>query len=263
MIIVVAKIRFNTEAERDRAVARAEPVQRATREDSPELFRQFVDRINDQRGLVQPAAVTSAGPFTAVARNAALRVEFSIRHQPFLWATDLSMPDRLFALPEWFASIKFMPDYFNLLPLVMLVLWVIQDEVHIATLATHAVYRRQGIAKRLLLTALASAHSEGARSAFLEVRESNEQALGLYRSLGFNEVSRRRGYYPARNGREDAIESNDARTGTRTAESGAGKTGGVEARRPLRQHECAVQQHDRRRLGMAHRRAVAAQLQGR
>ena len=35
MIIVVAKIRFNTEAERDRAVARAEPVQRATREEEP------------------------------------------------------------------------------------------------------------------------------------------------------------------------------------------------------------------------------------
>jgi YidC/Oxa1 family membrane protein insertase len=60
---------------------------------------------------------------------AALRVEFSIRHQPFLWADDLSMPDRLFALPEWFGNLPIAPDYFNLLPLVMLVLWVIQNKL--------------------------------------------------------------------------------------------------------------------------------------
>ena len=60
---------------------------------------------------------------------AALRVEFSLRHQPFLWATDLSMPDRLFPFPEWFGNLPIAPDYFNLLPLVMLVLWVIQNKL--------------------------------------------------------------------------------------------------------------------------------------
>jgi YidC/Oxa1 family membrane protein insertase len=52
----------------------------------------------------------------------ALRVEFALRHQPFLWATDLAMPDRLFGLPFW-------PHWFNLLPLLMLVLWVVQQKV--------------------------------------------------------------------------------------------------------------------------------------
>jgi ribosomal-protein-alanine N-acetyltransferase len=41
---------------------------------------------------------------------------------------------------------------------------------------------------------------------FLEVRPSNPKAIKLYRSLGFNEIGMRPGYYPAANGkREDAI----------------------------------------------------------
>ena len=52
----------------------------------------------------------------------ALRVEFAIRHQPFLWAHDLSMPDRLFSLP-------FFPGEFNLFPILMLVLWVTQQKL--------------------------------------------------------------------------------------------------------------------------------------
>jgi ribosomal-protein-alanine N-acetyltransferase len=40
---------------------------------------------------------------------------------------------------------------------------------------------------------------------FLEVRPSNTHAIGLYESAGFNEFSVRKGYYPAANGREDAI----------------------------------------------------------
>jgi ribosomal-protein-alanine N-acetyltransferase len=43
----------------------------------------------------------------------------------------------------------------------------------------------------------------GARSAHLEVRPSNEAALRLYRSAGFEEVLRRPGYY--REPAEDAL----------------------------------------------------------
>ncbi|MGH7163740.1 MAG: YidC/Oxa1 family insertase periplasmic-domain containing protein, partial [Planctomycetota bacterium] len=51
-----------------------------------------------------------------------LKVEFSLRHQPFLWARDLSMPDRVLALPFW-------PHWLNLLPILMLALWVWQQRV--------------------------------------------------------------------------------------------------------------------------------------
>jgi ribosomal-protein-alanine N-acetyltransferase len=78
-------------------------------------------------------------------------------------------------------------------------------EAHVLNLCVHPAWQCNGIGRRLMSRMLALARQHRADTAFLEVRESNEQALGLYRSLGFNEVSRRRGYYPARNGREDAI----------------------------------------------------------
>jgi ribosomal-protein-alanine N-acetyltransferase len=40
---------------------------------------------------------------------------------------------------------------------------------------------------------------------FLEVRPSNISAIALYENIGFNEMAVRRGYYPAQNGREDAV----------------------------------------------------------
>lgn len=52
----------------------------------------------------------------------ALGVEFALRHKTFLWAHDLSMPDRLFGLPFW-------PHWFNFLPILMLVLWVLQQKL--------------------------------------------------------------------------------------------------------------------------------------
>jgi len=85
----------------------------------------------------------------------------------------------------------------------MLVLWMIVDEAHIATLATHPDYRRLGIAELLLVKALDEAHAEGARSALLEVRAGNQIAQSLYRKYGFDVVGRRERYYKDNN--EDAI----------------------------------------------------------
>jgi len=85
----------------------------------------------------------------------------------------------------------------------MLVLWMIVDEAHIATIATHPDFRRQGIAKHLLVEALESAYNEGAQTALLEVRAGNEVALKLYASFGFEEVGRRERYY--KDNHEDAI----------------------------------------------------------
>ena len=49
------------------------------------------------------------------------------------------------------------------------------------------------------------ARSRGANDSFLEVRASNQSAYRLYERYGFNEVGRRRDYYPAVGGREDAL----------------------------------------------------------
>lgn len=73
--------------------------------------------------------------------------------------------------------------------------WLMGDEVHIVTLATHPAWRRQGLSERLLLQMLARCRSEGARLVTLEVRMSNRPAQQLYAKLGFREVGVRRGYY--------------------------------------------------------------------
>ena len=77
------------------------------------------------------------------------------------------------------------------------------DEIHIATFATHPDFRQQGIGERLLSLVLQSAKEEGAVASFLEVRESNDTALNMYRKFGFVEDGRREHYY-SDNG-EDAI----------------------------------------------------------
>ena len=85
----------------------------------------------------------------------------------------------------------------------MLVVWLIMDEAHIATIAVHPEYRGRGIGRQILLTALRKCAAEGARSVTLEVREHNAIAMDMYRKLGFTVVSRRKHYYQDTN--EDAI----------------------------------------------------------
>jgi len=85
----------------------------------------------------------------------------------------------------------------------MIVVWMIVDEAHIATIATHPDFRRQGIGDELLTHALVSALSEGAVKSLLEVRASNEAAQRMYRRFGYVEDGRRPRYYKDNN--EDAI----------------------------------------------------------
>ncbi|MDD2921099.1 MAG: ribosomal protein S18-alanine N-acetyltransferase [Anaerolineales bacterium] len=87
--------------------------------------------------------------------------------------------------------------------IAMLVAWFIVDELHIASIATHPDFLRQGVGGRLLEHALRSAKEEGALTSFLEVRESNDAAINLYRKFGYAESGHRENYY-ADNG-EDAI----------------------------------------------------------
>jgi ribosomal-protein-alanine N-acetyltransferase len=85
----------------------------------------------------------------------------------------------------------------------MIVSWIVVDELHIATFATHAEFRRQGIGARLLSEALSDARRLGARRAFLEVRAGNEAAQTMYKKFGFEITGRRPKYY--RDNAEDAI----------------------------------------------------------
>jgi ribosomal-protein-alanine N-acetyltransferase len=78
-------------------------------------------------------------------------------------------------------------------------------ESHILNLCVRTSYRSQGLGRALLGHLIEVAREHRADTALLEVRPTNRAALGLYAAMGFNEVGVRRGYYPGRNGREDAL----------------------------------------------------------
>lgn len=69
-------------------------------------------------------------------------------------------------------------------------------EMHIVTIAVQPGWRGRSIGEWLLLALLALGREEGAQTATLEVRVSNEVARRLYRKLDFAEVGYRRRYYP-------------------------------------------------------------------
>lgn len=79
------------------------------------------------------------------------------------------------------------------------------DEVHLLDISIAKVHQRRGLGRKLLGTMLALARGNKFKRVLLEVRQSNAAAIALYRGAGFVQIGVRRGYYPATNGREDAI----------------------------------------------------------
>jgi len=85
----------------------------------------------------------------------------------------------------------------------VLVIWLIVDEAHIATIAVHPDYRHRGIGRRLLAEGLLQAAERGAVKSLLEVRSGNTEALHLYYGLGYKAVGLRPNYYQTE--QEDAL----------------------------------------------------------
>ena len=85
------------------------------------------------------------------------------------------------------------------------VLSIAADEAHVLNVCAAPEVQGEGHGRRLLRALLQVARGRGAQRLFLEVRPSNAAALALYRAECFNEIGRRPRYYPAIQGREDAI----------------------------------------------------------
>jgi [ribosomal protein S18]-alanine N-acetyltransferase len=79
------------------------------------------------------------------------------------------------------------------------------EEAHLLTLSVAAGSQRKGWGERLLREFIHIAKERLARTMFLDVRESNRSAARLYERLGFRQIAKRRGYYPAMGGREDSL----------------------------------------------------------
>ncbi len=85
------------------------------------------------------------------------------------------------------------------------VLMGVLDEAHLLNIAIAPAHQGRGLGARLLRHVQAWSSRRGMVSMYLEVRPSNTRARTLYRHLGFQEIGRRKAYYPAREGREDAL----------------------------------------------------------
>ncbi len=117
--------------------------------------------------------------------NSAYEYELYENPLSLLWVAEAHMPDG------------------KLKVVGMIVVWLIVDEAHIATIAVRPEYRGQGIARCLLVTALQEVIQRGFRIATLEVRSGNLAAQNLYHRFGFATVGLRPRYY--RDNNEDAL----------------------------------------------------------
>lgn len=81
----------------------------------------------------------------------------------------------------------------------------ILDEAHLLDIAIAPSRRGQGLGRELLRRLMDEVLVDDISIWFLEVRVSNQAAIALYQSLGYNELSIRRNYYEGATGKEDAL----------------------------------------------------------
>lgn len=85
------------------------------------------------------------------------------------------------------------------------VMSVAAGEAHLLTIVVPNEEQGKGYGKKMLNEMIQQAASDNAGTMYLEVRTSNKVAIQLYHERGFNELGLRNDYYPAEDGREDAL----------------------------------------------------------
>lgn len=78
-------------------------------------------------------------------------------------------------------------------------------EAHLLNLCVAPDFQGLGIGRQVLADLIRRCKTQGAETLFLEVRASNQAAINLYLSQGFQQIGQRPGYYPALDKREDAL----------------------------------------------------------
>lgn len=85
------------------------------------------------------------------------------------------------------------------------VISVAAGESHILNISIDPKLQNKGIGKQFIEHLVDIARSKGASVIMLEVRPSNVLAINCYSATGFNEIGCRKNYYPAADGKEDAL----------------------------------------------------------
>lgn len=120
------------------------------------------------------------------------------RAQAFPWAASLFAASLAAGHEAWLLEVGRIPAGHGVLALRRREAWLLN-------LSIHPDYRGRGLGRRLLLHLVERARRHAASGVRLLVRTGNREGLRLYAAVGFVEVGRRRGYYPAGAGREDAF----------------------------------------------------------
>ena len=85
------------------------------------------------------------------------------------------------------------------------ILQPVLDEANLLLMAIDPKFQGQGLGYRLLDASIEQLNNQPVQI-FLEVRESNHAAIGLYEKAGFHQIDLRKNYYPNPDGsREHAI----------------------------------------------------------
>lgn len=121
-----------------------------------------------------------------------------LRAYPFPWTEGIFRDCLRAGYPAWVMQQDGLLIGYGLLSIAA-------DEAHVLNVCVDPSVQGQGHGRRLLRALLRLARGHGAQRVFLEVRPSNPNAIALYHDEGFNEIGRRPRYYPAQEGREDAI----------------------------------------------------------
>jgi ribosomal-protein-alanine N-acetyltransferase len=143
-----------------------------------------------------PPAPASLRPMREADLDAVLAIE--LRAYPFPWTRGIFRDCLLADYPAWVLEQGGRIIGYGVLSLAA-------DEAHVLNVCAAPEVQGRGHGRRLLRSLLKIARARGAQRVFLEVRPSNTHAIALYHDEGFNEIGRRPRYYPAKDGREDAL----------------------------------------------------------
>lgn len=80
---------------------------------------------------------------------------------------------------------------------------ILIDEMEILNLGVHPDMRRKGLARKLMVSLLQKCNEMGIKKGLLDVKISNQPAIKLYESFGFEKSGVRKKYYP--DTKEDAL----------------------------------------------------------
>jgi len=120
------------------------------------------------------------------------------RAYPFPWTRGIFRDCLLAAYPAWVLLEHGLVIGYGVISLAV-------DEAHLLNVCVAPERQGRGHGRHLLRSLVKLASDRGAARIFLEVRPSNPAAIALYHAEGFNEIGRRPRYYPAHQGREDAL----------------------------------------------------------